>query len=87
MFYYGAVIAQIILCSPAPGETWIEHLFSEAGEKAAKLAIPIGAVGLAADTYILVLPIVGVLQLQLSSRKKLGTCLIFLTGLLLVSPP
>ena len=82
MFYGGVILAQVILCSPSPGETWIQHLFSEGDAKAAKLSVPIGAVGLATDTYILILPIVGVLRLQMSSRQKLGTCLIFLTGLL-----
>ncbi|KAL9604094.1 MAG: hypothetical protein Q9219_000682 [cf. Caloplaca sp. 3 TL-2023] len=39
-----------------------------------------GAINIATDFYILLLPIPGVLQLQLPLKRKIGICAIFMTG-------
>ena len=38
--------------------------------------------GILSDVYVLILPIPPVMQLQFSSRRKLGVLLIFMTGIL-----
>ncbi|KAL8711208.1 MAG: hypothetical protein Q9220_004353 [cf. Caloplaca sp. 1 TL-2023] len=43
-----------------------------------------GAVNVASDFYIFLLPIPGVLQLQLPKKRKIGVCAIFATGSLVV---
>lgn len=44
--------------------------------------IPTSAFGVVIDLFILVLPIIAVLQLQLPTRRKIGVIVIFMTGLL-----
>ena len=48
--------------------------------KALKLRAPISAVGVVIDLYILVVPIVAVLPLQMAKKRKIGLCLMFGTG-------
>ena len=40
----------------------------------------IGAMNFASDVYILCVPIAAILKLQLSTRKKIGILLVFMTG-------
>lgn len=43
-----------------------------------------GAVGLAADIFIFILPLPIIYQLNLSTRRKIGLATVFLTGVLYV---
>ena len=61
-------IAQFVFETPRPEETWLEHFMSPIVFDGKLLAIPISAIGLAIDVYVIVLPILGVMRLQLSLR-------------------
>lgn len=84
IFYTGVGITQLVLATPPSGKTWLEYYLSPRASKTDILSIPNVAVGLGIDLYILILPIGGVIKLQMSTRRKIGVCLIFLTGTLLV---
>lgn len=44
--------------------------------------LAVGYFNLCTDFYILLLPISGIIRLQLPKRRKIGVILIFMTGLL-----
>lgn len=78
-FYLSVGIAQFVLGAPVPSlspssENWYHQ--------ATVLSIIMSAVGFAIDLYILILPIGGVWQLHLTTRRKVGVMLIFMTGTL-----
>ena len=81
-FYGATTIVQFYFGTPGPHETWVEHWTSTKIKRANTLSIPLAAVGLAFDVAILVLPIAGVLKLQLPKNRKIGISLIFATGIL-----
>ncbi len=66
--------------TPKKGKTFASMAASPAEYEVLVLSVPIAAVGLGIDVYLLVLPITAVLQLQLPTRRKIGVILIFLTG-------
>ncbi|KAL8935781.1 MAG: hypothetical protein Q9211_004519 [Gyalolechia sp. 1 TL-2023] len=78
--YSGFFIAFCVLGIPRPGETLIDVLFSKDIAHLLDLTIAQGAANVISDFYIFLLPIPGVLQLQLGTRKKIGICAIFMTG-------
>ncbi|KAL8638381.1 MAG: hypothetical protein Q9228_004461 [Teloschistes exilis] len=80
LFYTSAFIAYCVLAIPRRGETLIGTMLSKGVASAIPLSIGQGAINVATDFYILLLPIPGVLQLQLPTRKKIGFCAIFMTG-------
>lgn len=84
LFYTSAFIAYCVLAIPRRGETLIGTMLSKGVASAIPLSIGQGAINVATDFYILLLPIPGVLQLQLPTRKKIGFCAIFMTGSLYV---
>ena len=45
-----------------------------------KMLVPLSAVGAAIDFYILLLPIVAVMRLQIARKRRIGLCLVFGTG-------
>lgn len=47
---------------------------------ALKLGVPSGGIGLVSDVMIFVIPFAAIIPLELSTAKKVGACLIFLTG-------
>ena len=77
VFYLGIFIANLILTTPAHGESWAQATFKEG---ALVLAVPQAAVGLAIDIYILMLPMIAISKLQLTPRRRLGVNLIFMSG-------
>ncbi|KAL8917240.1 MAG: hypothetical protein Q9208_008079 [Pyrenodesmia sp. 3 TL-2023] len=66
---------------PHPGEKLINALMSKGAASSVPLSVAQGAVNVASDIYIFLLPIPGVLQLQLPLKKKVGICAIFGTGI------
>lgn len=81
-FYVAAGITQFVFSTPKPSETWISFALSGRMNQAKLLKVPVSVVGLAVDLYILILPIGGVWQLHLTTRRKIGVMLIFMTGTL-----
>lgn len=84
LIYSGFTIAFFILASRRSNETWFEHFEGPLQTKLASLSIPLPAVGLGLDLYILILPMIGIWNLQLSFRRKIGVGLMFLTAIVAV---
>lgn len=82
LFYAGTFIAYCVLAIPRPGQSLIGVMLSKGVASAIPLSVGQGAVNIATDFYIFLLPIPSVLQLQLPTKKKIGFCAIFMTGLL-----
>lgn len=53
--------------------------------KGNRLDFPIPVAGLIIDIYILILPLKGVYDLHLSTRRKIGVGMIFFTAIMFVS--
>lgn len=84
MFYWASMPLAGIFCFPRAGEFWDGNLLL----RCQRLAIvgPVqGVVGLAADIFILVLPLPVVYKLNLAPRRKIGLAAVFLAGVLYVS--
>ena len=84
VFYIGIGITLFIRITPRHGMSLLEIILTTYFRKINRLALPASAVGLGIDLYILILPIEGVMQLHMPIRRKLGVCIIFLTGILFV---
>lgn len=82
--YTAFFIAYCVLAIPRPGQSLIDTMLSEGVASLPSLAVAQGAINIASDFYIFLLPIPGVLQLQLPTMKKIGICAIFMTGSLYV---
>ena len=75
LFYTTVSIAQFIIVRPTEAESFVQQAVT-------MLSLALGAFGVISDLYILILPLFGVLKLQMSLRRKIGVVLIFMTGLL-----
>jgi len=73
-------VTAFVLESPWPGESFLEDILSWHYLEFAHFSIPTGVIGILVDWYLLILPIPAVLTLQMSTAKKLGTLIIFMTG-------
>ncbi|KAI4104921.1 MAG: hypothetical protein LQ345_007255 [Seirophora villosa] len=81
-FYTGTFIAFCVMATPRPGESLRGILYSNELALLIPLSFAMGAVNIASDFYIFLLPIPAVCQLQLATKKKIGYCAIFGTGFL-----
>ncbi|KAL8836864.1 MAG: hypothetical protein Q9170_002755 [Blastenia crenularia] len=81
LYHIAISVLVFVLTTPAPGHTWFSAITTEEYQRFLKTLVPGHAVRFAIDMYILVLPLIAVSQIQLPTRKKIGVCLIFLTGL------
>lgn len=77
------MIGNAVLCVPKPGVSW------EIGDDtyncmvvADLFSVIMGTVSVFSDLFVIYIPIPVVWQLQLPTRKRVGICLIFITGLL-----
>lgn len=66
--------------TPRNGETFDSVAVSPDELKVLVLSVPVAAVGLGIDVYLLILPIIAVMGLQLPTGRKIGVVLVFLTG-------
>ena len=82
LFYAAIDVWVLSVTSPAPGETWQKA--AQENQRMLPEAVWIACVGLVLDIYILLLPIAGMKQLQMSRKRKLGIIAVFSTGLLYV---
>ncbi|KAF7502304.1 hypothetical protein GJ744_006147 [Endocarpon pusillum] len=83
LLYTSCTVAQIVVASPRPSESWTEHYFiNPLSLKGVQVGVPLSALGLVLDLYIFVLPISVVFKLQIPMARKLGVALVFMTGLL-----
>ena len=78
--------AQFVLLSPRPGETFLEDYLKSVSSnvfmESINIGLPLSAIGIAIDLYILVLPIAAISKLQMALRKRLGVMSIFAIGLM-----
>lgn len=82
LFYAATFTAYGVLSIPRPGQSQLESILSVNTAKDIPLGIAQGAVNVVTDFYILLIPIPGVLNLQLPRAKKIGVLAIFMTGTL-----
>lgn len=80
VFYFSFTLILIIFISPWPNESLIQCITSWHVGYFAKFTPPLGVINILFDFYVLILPIPAILALQLSTSKKIGVLLIFLTG-------
>ena len=81
LVYLGFEIFWLYSMTPRKRGTWAAMAASPLEFKTLVLSVPIAAVGLGINVYLLVLPITAVMQLQLPTRRRIGVILIFMTGL------
>ena len=74
-----------ILCFPARGQSWTLNLQTPKCLRSVQLGFTQGAINIACDFYLLLIPLPAVLTLQIPTRKKLGIVSIFTTGLMYVA--
>ena len=86
-FYVAVSITAFVLNSPWPKETFLEGILSWHEIKFANFSIPTGIMGMLVDWYLLILPIPAVLALQMSTARKIGVLVVFMTGGLYVPVP
>lgn len=67
--------------TPRNEETFDSVAVSPDELKVLVLSVPVAAVGLGIDVYLLILPIIAVMGLQLPTGRKIGVVLVFLTGI------
>ncbi|KAI0410417.1 hypothetical protein F5X98DRAFT_386111 [Xylaria grammica] len=82
LFYTIVVIASFVYQVPNPGQTWQEGFMNSRYTDSFHWTIPIASGSLILDTYIFILPVVAIFNLQLQIKKKLGVIAVFATGLL-----
>ncbi|KAL8927609.1 MAG: hypothetical protein Q9172_001319 [Xanthocarpia lactea] len=80
LFYTGTFIAFCVLAIPRPGQTLIGTILSDDVASLIPISVAQAGVNVASDFYIFILPIPGVVQLQMPMKKKIGICAIFATG-------
>lgn len=87
-FYAAVTVANGYYCVPRTGENQLAYILALGAptclHEAKFIAIIAGAVNIAIDFYILIIPLPAVWLLALPRRKKYGILTIFLTGLLYV---
>lgn len=90
VFYVTTTIVLFALSTPPPGVSLAQKFasFLEPGRSGfLDTVLAVGYFNLFTDFYILLLPISGVLRLQLPKRRKIGVILVFMTGLLYGTHP
>lgn len=90
VFYITTTIVLFALSTPPPGVSLAQKFasFLEPGRSGfLDTVLAVGYFNLFTDFYILLLPISGVIRLQLPKRRKIGVILVFMTGLLYESQP
>lgn len=80
-FYLAVEIFWLYNMTPRKGHSFLSVAASPEEFKVLVLSVPVAAVGLGIDVYLLILPITAVAHLQLPTRRKIGVVLIFLTGI------
>ncbi|MCJ1312322.1 hypothetical protein MMC25_005996 [Agyrium rufum] len=83
LVYTGFFLALMILTTPGK-EGWVAHFEGPKQTSSAVLSMPLPGVGLGIDLYILVIPIIGIWNLQLPLQRKIGVGLVFFTAILAV---
>ncbi|TVY33145.1 hypothetical protein LOCC1_G007537 [Lachnellula occidentalis] len=81
-FYIATSITQFYYLIPGRGQTWIGKVGLNPNGRYATVGIVASCFGVVSDFYIFFLAAVGIWQLQMPKKRKLGIISIFATGLL-----
>lgn len=79
VFYTACTVAQVVIATPGPHETWFSHMVSS-GPRTVLPTMLSSAIGLAIDIVLLVVPLTAMHQLHLLGKRKEEVFLIFLFG-------
>ena len=79
--YSAFTIASFVGAIPPPGRSWLETYETSRDSIGKRLSVPLAILALVSDVYILILPISGVLRLQLSRKRKFGLSMLFMAGM------
>lgn len=82
LFYVSTMIVQFVFATPGPGKSLALHALDGTVIELMLLSVPMAAIGLAFDIYLLILPLIAVAQLNMPLKRKIGTSLLFATGIL-----
>ena len=88
IFYFSSVAIFLASCSPRTGQSQKEFLLAWSSPQCHRIApflVSIGAVNIASDLYLIILPLPAVWQLQMPKRKKVGISVVFLTGTMYIT--
>ncbi|KAF2475219.1 uncharacterized protein BDR25DRAFT_340071 [Lindgomyces ingoldianus] len=75
-------ILVFVYSTPKRGESWLAHQTTPNMHRQLQMSVPQSSIGLVIDLYILLIPIIGVYGLRMSTKRKVGVMLIFLSGLM-----
>ena len=73
---------QFVFATPRPGESFALHALDGEVLKSWLLGVPMSVIGLVFDIYLLILPLIAVAQLNMPLKRKIGTSMLFATGIL-----
>lgn len=79
--YIACTLAVLVEGAPPLGHAWLETSLASHNSIGLRLLVPLAAWAVVSDVFILLIPISGVLRLQLSQKKKFGLVLVFMTGI------
>lgn len=85
VFYIVITTILFVLLTPRPGTSFWEtfmKVFISKTSPALNTTFAMSYFNLISDVYIIILPISGVIRLNLRARRKIGVIMIFMTGLL-----
>lgn len=81
-WYLTDVIVAFSLCGPSGGLNWLQSSKTARCLRLTSVGIAQSGFNVLSDFYLLIIPIPAVWSLQMPTRKKVGVCAIFMTGLL-----
>ena len=84
VFYTAITVAEGVLCIPRSVESWAKAPFTQCSKDVIGgfVLIILGTFNVVSNFYILILPMPIIWQLQMPTRRKVGVCAIFMTGIL-----
>lgn len=85
VFYIITVILDLVQCIPRKGDEgrWLgEKARTRCGQPSLNISTAQGVVSAVSDVYILIIPLRLVWSLHVTTKRKIGVSVIFLTGLL-----
>jgi hypothetical protein len=81
LYSVACFIAFWVLCAPPSGQSWTLYLNSPQCIRSVNLGFTQSSINILCDFYLFFIPIPAVLGLQVTTKKKLGIVLVFVTGL------
>jgi hypothetical protein len=80
--YWTGIPLDIAFTAPRPGETWDSLLTNGHPQQLIYWGVLQGALAVALDLYIFILPLPVLWKLNMSLKRRIGVCAIFFTALM-----